>query len=434
MKNLIPTRYWFVFGTFTLSLLLYIDRVCISAAKSPIAESLSLTDTQMGWVLSSFALGYALFQTPSGILADKFGARRVLAIIVTIWSIFTALTGAAWNFLSMLVIRFLFGAGEAGAYPSISSAVFKWIPLKERGLVNGINFSGSRIGAAFALPLVAFLVEAVGWRTSFVIFGVAGLVWALAWFFWFTDKPQDHKGMSDEEKAYITENLQASVQKEQTSNSLMASTLVRSNNMRMAMWQYFCSNFTFFFTLTWLFPYVKTTYGIDAVEAGLWASIPLLFGAFGNWFSGWLVDNVYSKGKWSLSRKMPAIIGFSLATIGLLGSTQMSEVTGAIIFLSIAIFGADMTLSPSWSFCIDIGKKNAGAVSGTMNMAGNIGAFLTALAFPYLKEWTGDVIFFFYLGALLNVTAIFCWLAMKPQQTLLQDQEKYTDSKDLKEA
>ena len=223
--------------------------------------------------------------------------------------------------------------------------------------------------------------------------------------------------MSDEEKKYIVENVQSNVQKEEDAK-LTLKAMFTSKNMWFAMWQYFCSNFTFFFTLTWLFPYIKSNYGITAVEAGIWASIPLLFGAMGNWFSGWLVDKIYKNGNWESSRKIPAIIGFILAAIGLIGSAFMSDVVGAVMFLSIAIFGADMTLSPSWSFCIDIGKKNAGAISGTMNMAGNIGAFLTALAFPYFKEWSGDVTLFFYVGAVLNVIAVFTWMAMKPQKSL----------------
>jgi ACS family glucarate transporter-like MFS transporter len=110
MRKFIPTRVFLVFGTFLLSLLLYIDRACISAAKIPISESLGFSDTQMGWVLSAFALGYALFQTPSGMLADRLGPRKILTTIVVLWSAFTALTGAVWNFISMLVVRFLFGA------------------------------------------------------------------------------------------------------------------------------------------------------------------------------------------------------------------------------------------------------------------------------------------------------------------------------------
>ncbi|MFC2128110.1 MFS transporter, partial [Bacteroidota bacterium] len=150
-----PRRYFMVIGTFLLSLLLYIDRVCISVAKDSISEDLLLSDKQMGWVLSVFALGYALCQTPSGILADKYGPRKILSAIVIVWSVFTAFTGMVWNFISLLVVRFLFGAGEAGAFPSISRAVYSWIPMSERGLVTGINFSGSRLGAAFSLPLVA---------------------------------------------------------------------------------------------------------------------------------------------------------------------------------------------------------------------------------------------------------------------------------------
>ncbi len=414
----IPKRALFVAFTFTLSLIMYVDRVCISAAKGQISSALSLSDTEMGWVLSIFALGYALAQTPGGMLADKYGARLVLSSIVTIWSGFTALTSFAFNFSSLLVIRFLFGAGEAGAYPGISTAVFKWIPVKERGIVNGINFSGSRIGAAFALPIIAYMIDLFGWRETFILLGIIGFVWALIWYLWFRNYPEEHPSISVEEKDYILKNRQ---KKETSANrvSLSFRTLFTSKNMWLAMWQYFCSNFTFFFCLTWLFPYIKSTYQLDAVEAGLWSSIPLLFGAFGNWFSGWLVDRIYCKGSWNLSRKLPAIIGFLLAAFGMLMSVYMTEVLGAITFLSLAIFGADMTLSPSWSFCNDIGKSNSGAVSGTMNMAGNIGSFFTALAFPYLKAWNGnDVSLFFFIGAFLNILAVITWAFMKPQKSL----------------
>lgn len=417
-----PKRYFLIVNTFILSLILYIDRVCISAAKSPIADSLHLSDKQMGWVLSIFALGYALFQTPSGYIADKFGPRRVLAMIVTFWSIFTSLTGVAWNYISLLVVRFLFGAGEAGAFPGISRAVYSWIPLKERGLVNGINFSGSRLGAAFALPLVAWLITIFGWRMSFVFLGILGLIWAIWWYYWFRDMPEDHKGVSEKEKDYILKNRQKDnpedVQTE--AKNLTAGRLFGSRNMWLAMLQYFASNFTFFFCLTWLLPHLKSQYELELINAGFYASVPLIFGAFGNWFSGWLVDRIYSAGRWTLSRRIPAIIGFMLAAIGLIGSIYMDTIEGAVFFLSIAIFGADMTLSPSWAFCIDIGKKNAGTVSGTMNMAGNIGAFITALAFPYLQAWTGSVLPFFITGAVLNILAILLWMGIRPEQSLLE--------------
>ena len=198
MKNrsIFPVRYKMVGGTFILAMIVLFDRILISVAKDPIASDLGLNDKQMGWVLSIFALGYALFQTPSGFLADKFGARRVLTAVVSLWSFFTALSGAVWNFGSLMIVRFLFGMGEAGAFPGMARAIFKWIPVKERGIVNGINFSGGRIGAAIALPLVAGLIELTSWRMSFVILGMIGIVWAVIWHFWFRDSPSEHRGIS----------------------------------------------------------------------------------------------------------------------------------------------------------------------------------------------------------------------------------------------
>ena len=166
---------------FLLALLLYIDRVCISVAKDSVAMDLDLSDKAMGWVLSIFALGYALLQVPSGMMADRYGPRKMLTAIVGFWSALTALTGAAWNFVSLMVIRFLFGAGEAGAFPGMSRVIYSWMPLKERGLIIGLNFSGSRLGAAFALPLVAWMIESFGWRTAFMILGGVGVFWLLPW-------------------------------------------------------------------------------------------------------------------------------------------------------------------------------------------------------------------------------------------------------------
>ncbi len=415
---LLPTRYVLVIFTFLLSVLLYIDRICISVAEGPIAQTFNFTETQMGWILSAFTLGYALFQTPSGALADRFGPRKILTAVVTLWSLFTGLTAAAATFIWMLIVRFLFGMGEAGAFPGMARAVFSWIPMAERGRVQGINFSGSRLGAAFALPGIAWLISAVGWQMSFVILACIGFVWAIIFCSWFRDDPTEHKKISSEEVDYILETRQNVEKTDEAQDRLLLGTLFGSKNMWLAMGQYFCSNFTFFFCLSWLFPHVKSKYGLDFVEAGFYASVPLLAGALGNWFSGWMVDAIYKRGHWEFSRVGTAITGFILAAIGLVASVYMESVFGAIVFLSIAIFGADMTLSPSWSLCIDIGRRHSGVVSGTMNMAGNLGSFVTALAFPYLRQWSGSDVPFFYVGAALNVVAVFLWLMIQPKRKL----------------
>jgi ACS family glucarate transporter-like MFS transporter len=410
------TRFWIVVGTFLLAMLLYIDRILISVAKPNVAAALSLSDKQIGWVLSIFSLGYALFQMPSGWAADKFGARRVLAFIVSFWSVLTALTGFAWNFISLMVIRFLFGAGEAGAYPSINRVVFSWIPLQERGTVNGINFSAGRLGAAFALPMVAWLIEALGWRESFTILGIIGIVWAVAWYFWFRDEPTEHPQIDKEELDYILENRQQPTFEHY--EKLPFSTLTQSRNMWLLAGQYFASNFTFFFCLTWLFPHLKTRFQLDTVEAGFYAAIPLVFGALGNIVAGRMVDSLFKQKKYSESRRWTAMLGFAIAASGLLMSTFSHSVLEAVIFLSMAVFGADMTLSPSWATCSDIGGSHSGMVSGAMNMVGNLGAFFTALAFPYLQAWTGSNEPFFYIGTLLNAAAVLMWLWIDPTERM----------------
>lgn len=421
-------RHLLVVGTFLLSLLLYIDRAAISTAKSSITGGLDLSDKQFGWILSAFALGYALAQTPSGILSDRFGPRIILTAVVSFWSLFTALTGAAFNFFTLIICRFLFGVGEAGAFPGMARASLSWIPVSERGLVTGINFSASRLGGAAAMFAMPLLIGAVGWRMMFFILGGVGFIWAFIWWAWFRNDPTEHQTISDDEKDYILTNRQ---QVAADAPALDVGQVMGSKNMWLTMLQYFCSNFTFFFALTWLYPYVKKTYGLTPEEAGVLAAIPLLGGALGNFVSGYLIDALYRRDKFVLSRRLPAIIGFSLATVGLLASMHMSTATGAIIFLTIAVFGADMTLSPSWNFCVDIGGKSAGAISGTMNMAGNVGSFITSLAFPYLTAWfaaskfvgpdkflTKDTDAFFYIAAALNAAAIIMWFRMNPRKAL----------------
>ena len=320
-------RFLIVLSTFLLSVLLYVDRVCISAAKDAVAQDLSLSDLQMGWVFSAFSLGYALLQAPGGWIADRLGPRRVLAIIVSVWSVFTGLTAVAGSWTSLLIVRFLFGAGEAGAFPGMARAVYSWIPMNERGLVQGVNFSGSRIGAALALPAVAWLVGEVGWRSTFVGLMCIGFVWAIAWYLCFRDDPESTPWLSDVERDYILASRQQSIE---TSIAVKASATTHGTNLfgfnpdipdRLGLCaQYFASNFVFFFGLTWFFPQLRQQYNLTGMQASLFAAMPMVFGALGNWFSGWWVDSLYRQNHWVSSRRIPAIAGFILAAVGILGS------------------------------------------------------------------------------------------------------------------
>jgi len=326
-KQKIPIRILLVFSTFMLTVLLYIDRACISASKEAISSDLSFDLTDFGWVMAMFTLGYALFQTPSGKLADNHGPRKVITSIISLWSILTALTGAAWNFISMMVIRFLFGAGEAGAFPSLARVVYSWFPVKERGIVQGINFSGSRIGAAFALPLVAIIIGKFGWRTSFLIFGLIGILFATLWYLLFRNSPEESHAISEKERNYILENREQSSSGKQT--SLRFGQIVASRNMWLAMLQYMASNFTFYFTLTWMYPYLKDRFALGGVEAGLYSMIPLLAGAAGNWVSGLWVDSLYKRQNIKISRRLPAVTGFAFSRLRNVDDGEHRNATGS---------------------------------------------------------------------------------------------------------
>ncbi|UCD49823.1 MAG: MFS transporter [Phycisphaerales bacterium] len=391
----------------------YMDRACIASAVDYIKRDLSISQDTMGLVLGIFAVGYALFQVPSGWIADRLGPRKALTIVVSVWSVFTALTGAARNAVQMLVLRFLFGVGEAGAFPGAAQAFFRWLPVKDRGLAHGINFSGSRLGAAFSLFLMPWLIIQIGWRWTFAVNGLIGIIWATIWLLWFRDNPKDNPKVNQAELDYIEAGRISDFTA--TVKSSFAEVFT-SLNMSLAMVQYFASNVTFFISLTWLPSYLKNQWPNDQ-RAVYWSAAPLVFAAFANWTAGTMVTKLFNRGFHVGSRRATAIVGFALGVIGLLLAMQTTNLYLFVLWFSLATFGVDMTLSPSWAFCNDIGGANSGAVSGSMNMVGNIGAALSAIAFPLLQnEQTGSANTFFVLAAGLNVVAIGAWCFMNPNR------------------
>lgn len=401
----------------------YMDRACIASAVDYIKKDLSISGELMGLVLGIFAVGYALFQVPSGWIADRFGARKALALVVSVWSMFTALTGAARNAAQMLILRFLFGMGEAGAFPGATQAFYRWLPVKERGLAHGINFSGSRLGAAFSLFLMPWLISVIGWRWTFAANGMVGIVWATVWLIWFRDNPKDNKKINKAELDYIEQGRVTDFTATVTASFAQIFT---SLNMSLAMLQYFASNVTFFISLTWLPSYIKNQWPDDP-NAIYYSAVPLIFAAFANWIAGSMVTGLFNKGYHVGSRRATAIVGFSLGVIGLILATQSknldflttdkAQLYWFVFCFGLATFGVDMTLSPSWAFCNDIGGSNSGAVSGSMNMVGNIGAALSAIVFPLLlNAETGSANAFFTLAAGLNCVAIASWCFMNPNR------------------
>ena len=422
-------RHLLVFLLFLHTVNTYMDRICIATAKGAMQSDLSLTDQQMGYVFGIFAIGYALFQVPAGWLSDFWGPRKALSIIVIVWSVFTALTGAVHTFATLIAVRFLFGVGEAGAYPGATRALYRWLPVRERGIGQGIFHSGARIGAAASIVLLPLLISEIGWRKTFIVNGIAGIVWAAVWWLWFRDNPHDHRLTNSEECALIDSGLAVEAEERQQAAAAPFILLVTTPNILLAMLQYAASNITLFFGMSWLFPYMEQTWGPESTK---WGSIPLFVGAVSLWLSGASVTRLYDAGHRVWSRRGPAMVGFAIAAFGLVLCTQVEKSSGAsywpfIACLSLAFFGVEMILSPSWSFCMDIGGERSGAVSAAMNMVGNLGAALSAIMFPYFRDHvtlpvlaptTGSPDSFFAFAALMNIIALLSWTMMNPWRQL----------------
>jgi MFS transporter, ACS family, glucarate transporter len=390
-------RYLVVAALFVLSLITYIDRAAISSAKGPMVEDLGLSDAQMGLVFSAFALGYAAAQIPSGWFADRIGPRRALALVVIAWSALTSLTGAMTRLGPLLTVRFLFGVAEAGAFPGSARVFYNWLPASERGIANGILFSGALLGGAMAFPFYAWLLNAYSWRGAFYILGIPGLIWAIGWLTWFRDHPR-RPIVHDTVTMASTQPL---------------GTMLRSRGMLLAMAQYFAGNFTFYICISWMHPYLLEQYGLTQGQAAGYAMVPLVVGASANWVAGFIVDALYRSPFRAWSRRLPGVAGFVLATAGVLWVSVANDPTSAIVGFAVATFGVELTISPSWSYCLDVGGTRSGAVSAAMNMAGNFGGFVSTNAFPLLRRLTGKPVAYFQAAALLNLAAILCWWSMR---------------------
>ena len=241
-------RYRVLWMTFLLAIITFLDRVCISIAAPFMMDDLGLTLVQMSLVFSAFTLAYSLFEVPSGWLGDVIGPRRVLTRIVLWWSAFTALTGAAQGFRSLLAIRFLFGAGEAGAFPNAVRSFSQWFPMRERGKANGVLFFGSRLGGALTAPLALALIQVWGWRASFAAFGCVGVAWAVVWYRFYRDSPAEHPAVDAEELAWITQDGRAA---ERESGTPWAAILA-SPNLYAICAMYFALGYGLYFYFTWL--------------------------------------------------------------------------------------------------------------------------------------------------------------------------------------
>src|SRR5437870_5758551 len=380
-----PTRARFTLlrFAFALSAVTYLDRVCIATAATSIREELHLTAVQMGWIFSAFTLAYAIFDIPSGWLGDVIGPRKVLTRIVLWWSAFTVATGTAWSYASMLSFRFLFGAGEAGAFPNASRSFSQWFPTKERGRAHGIIFMGTRLGGALAPPLAIALIAAVGWRMSFWIFGSLGVFWTVFWWRWFRDDPAKHPAVNADELRTIREDRSANEEYRR-----IAWRSLLSRNLLFICLTYFAFGYGLYFYLTWLQTYLREARGFSANQASLLASLVLLSGAGASIVGGYWTDHWVKRYGLRIGRcgvSSTALIGSGLI-LAVAAVTSNSLIAALLIAAAAGI--ADLCISAAWSVCLDIGRESAGTVTGCMNTFANLGGALAPDAMGYaVQSW-----------------------------------------------
>jgi len=402
-----PTRarYFVVLLAISLAVLSYVQRVAISQAAEPIAHDLHLPKQQMGWIFGAFGLAYALFEIPMGLLGDRLGVRRVLTQIVLAWSVCTALTGAAWNVASMCVIRFLFGAGEAGCFPNLTRMLSAWMPAQERVTAQALMWAFARWGGAITPPLALLAITLFGWRWAFVHFAAAGIVWCAVFLFWFRDDPALHRSVNAAELQLLEESRVLTSHRAGQAHWLRV--LLTPPVMVLGL-QYFCFSYGWYFYITWLPTYLREGRGQSPARAAALAVLPLLFGGIGSLTTGLAPKR--------LPRRAIAIGGFVATAILLLAVTRLHSVVPAMLAMGLASFASDLTMPISWDACVEIGGPYCATVAASMNMLGNLGGFVApVVGGMILAHTSGNWNLVIEVMAVLSMISALCWLYLDPE-------------------
>ena len=421
-------RYRVVALATTLAMVTYLDRTAIGTLAPGIRRDLGLSAVEMGWIFTAFQLAYGLFEIPTGRWADRVGTRSVLARIVIWWSAMTMATAAAGSYVTMLVVRFLFGAGEAGAWPSVARTFSRWIPQQERGRVQGIFFCGAHLVAGITPAFIVGggllgpwpgLLTVMSWRGVFVAFGFVGMVWAAIWLYWFRNDPAEHRSVSASELALIVANRKRIT--EHAGGWSYWRTLIRSRNMIALSIMYIPNCMIFYFCITWLPSYLLERHGFNISGMALFAGLPLLVSMPGDLLGGWLTDHLCKRygprvGRCGLGGIAYLVVGCCLIAAGMSSSPVLAAV------LIAAATGVTMfTLGAAWGTVMEIGGSHVGVVGGTMNSIGNLIAMLNPLIVAYSVAWFANWDLPLYVMGALFLVGAGCWALVDPTKPVFAE-------------
>ncbi len=438
-----PTRVRYGVMAFlcALSFLTYYDRVCIMRAQQDIQRDLDLSDTDMGKVIGAFFLAYALFEMPSGWLGDRYGARGTLTRIVLGWSLFTVLTGAATGFVMLYLARFLFGVGEAGAYPNMARVQGRWLPLAERARAGGILWLMARWGGAFS-PLIfgamlglfksdwfrttfAFLpgIESA-WRWGFVSAGLFGAIWCLAFYFWFRDDPAEKHSVNSAELELIRSGKTGEEDHSHQTAGIWK-PLLRSRSLWALAIYYICGGVGWSFFISWLPRYLNDVHDFDFKQSELVSGLPLFCGGVACLVGGIVADRlVRSTGRKYLGRAICPIGGTLTAAVAMLLTPFAQDITHAVILMCVASAAFDFGQAANWATMVDVGGKHAGVSTGFINMVGNLsGAIAPWLGAEIFTRWGWPSLFAVY--ATMFVLAGSMWLFIDPTRKFYEPSHQH---------
>ena len=415
-------RWFLIFWLFILSAVSYLDRVNISIAGGSIAEAYHLNDVQLGKVFSAMLVGYALFQTVGGRLADRYGPRRVLAGGVAWWGIFTALTALVpahitGALLVFVTVRFLLGAGEAVIYPSANQFIARWIPTTERGVANGWIFAGVGAGAGITPPLISYIMVHYGWRSSFWLCSIIGFAAGAVWFSTARDTPAEHPGVSASELTLVRSGLTEAQSSPDQKALVPWGRVLQSKEVWAITVSYFCYGYVAWIFFSWFYRYLAKVRGLDLKASAFYTMLPflamlvccLLGGAINDRLTTWLGPRV---GRCGL-----AAFAITVAGIFIAFGSQVQSARLASVVLAGGAGALYLSQSSFWSVTADLAGTSSGSVSGFMNMGNQIGAALTASLTPWIAARFGWTMSFLVAAALCLLGAA-SWLVVDPSRHL----------------
>jgi len=408
-------RYVVLIVMSIFSIITYLDRTSISITGNNITSELGLSITQFGWVLAAFSFAYGIFEIPTGILGDKLGPKKILTRIVIWWSLFTILTGFSYTFTALLIVRFLFGVGEAGAYPNATVVISKWFPKGERGRAQSFIWIASRIGGALAPFLSVIIMNTFGWRWVFYIFGTLGIIWVIFWNYWFKDEPREMKGIKSKEIELIESKREV---KSLGHGLLSIKNILKNKNVWFLMGMYHCLLYGAYFYLSWMPKYLKNGRNVGDDDIAFMASLPFILGTIGCFIGGFSSDFLSKKYGLKWGRRSVGMFGLIMAGICMITATFILDNTISIIVLSLGLAFKDFTLPVSWATAADIGGENAGSVAGAMGMAGQLGSTVMSISFGYILSITGSWELPLQIIGVIVIIGGLLWLKIDPSQKI----------------